>query len=209
LKQKKRYLAQVAHQSEGRMRIRIPSAKGDTNALEEIRNSLCSVAGVRKVKVNESLGTVTIHYDHRHHDELHKYLTTETPEQKVTLTACPSLSDLSKVDEMLTHEVEFLAGHSHAAQALLKYVDKLDQGIKRATGNSVDLKVIAPLALAVGAFTELGVTAATPVWLTLGLFSFNHFIDLHAHHEKEQATPSNTDRQAPGAAPPGKPVQFS
>ncbi|MBV8550241.1 MAG: hypothetical protein JOY54_02995 [Acidobacteriaceae bacterium] len=186
------------------MRIRIPTAKDDPDALEEIRESLCSIACVSKVKVNEALGTATIHYDHQCHEEFLKHLTSEAPEQTIALKPCPTLSDLSKVDEMLAKETEFLAGHSHAAQALLRVVDRLDEGVKRATGNTFDLKVIVPLVLAVGAFTELGVTAATPVWLTLGLFSFNHFIDLHAHHEKKPAETMENNGEPPGPVAPRK-----
>jgi hypothetical protein len=185
------------------MRIRVPSAKGDPAALEEIRRAMASVGGVSEVKVNESLGTVTVLYDPGAHDELHKHLTSDDSHQPVKVADCPKLSDLHEVPEMIEKEVEFLAQHSHTAQVVLQTVRQLDNGIKRASGNAVDLKVIAPLALAVGIFMELGVAAATPVWLTLGLFSFNHFIDLHAHHNDgapQSVPPSKAKPQA--ARPP-------
>jgi hypothetical protein len=191
------HAAQLAHYSPGRMRLRVPSAKGDREALQGIRRAISSVNGVSEVSVNESLGTVTICYDHSNHDELHRLLTSGEARQQVILTSCPRLADLGHVDEMIEKEAEFLAGHSHAAKALLQMVNRLDQGVKRATGNAVDLKVIAPLALAVGAFVELGVTAATPVWLTLGLFSFNHFIDLHAHRPHKDPITQQTDEGEP------------
>ena len=52
---------------------------------------------------------------------------------------------------------------------------------KKATGNSVDLKVLLPLGLAVVTVVEIGAAAATPVWVTISLFSLNHFIELQAH----------------------------
>ena len=96
---------------------------------------------------------------------------------------------------MIEHEAEFLAEHSDFAKAIFDWVNALDRSVKRATNNSIDFKVIAPLVLAVGAFLELGVTASTPVWLTLGLFSFNHFVDLHIPPPQRPAIP--------GANPPG------
>jgi hypothetical protein len=179
------------------MRIRVPSAKGDPRALAEIRQTLVSLTGVSEVKVNEALGTVTVHYDAQVHDLIHQHLTGEDSQRKVALESCPKLSDLSHMDEMVEREAEYLARHSHTAEVLLQFVNQLDREIKKATGNALDLKVIAPLALAVGALTGLGVAAATPVWLTLGLFSFNHFIDLHAHRQdKEGESPQRPDDRA-------------
>ncbi len=52
-----------------------------------------------------------------------------------------------------------------------------------------------PLGLAAVTFIEIGATAATPVWVTIGLFSLNHFIELQAHQAKqrrEDAAPEET-----------------
>ena len=38
-----------------------------------------------------------------------------------------------------------------------------------------------------------GASAATPIWLTLGVFSLNHFVELQRHHELEE----KVDEQAP------------
>jgi len=100
---------------------------------------------------------------------------------------------------MLEREAEFLASHSHTATAVMDGVKRLDLEIKKATNNAVDLKVIGPLVLAAGAFMELGIAAATPVWLTLGLFSFNHFIELHTPH------PDGDSEGSSEAAPPPRP----
>jgi len=179
------------------MRIRVPSAKGNPQALEDIRRNLASVAGVSTVEVNEAIGTLTIFYDHTQHVDFERHLANEQSQEHVSLEcAAPKLDDLSHIEDLLTKEAEFLAGHSHTAHVLMDFVNQIDRGIKQATDNAVDLKVIAPLALAAGVFFELGIAAATPVWLTLSLFSFNHFIDLHSHH------PPNGD--APQPEPPRK-----
>jgi len=185
---RKKHAAHLAHHSPGRMRIRVPSAKGDPAALEEIRRTLSSVGGVSHVSVNESLGTVTISYDHAAHDELHKHLTSDESHHDVIMSECPKLADLGHMDEMIEKEAVFLADHSHTAKAILDMFYRFDRGVKQVTNNTVDLKVLAPLALAIGVFSELGVAAATPVWMTLGLFSFNHFIDLNAHRPHKDPT---------------------
>jgi len=191
-----RHKAHVAHHSRGRLRIRVPAAKGNAAALESIRQSLAGVSGVQEVVVNEAIGSVTIHYDPRHHPDFHAHLASETcPQQAVSVEAPPpKLQDMEELDEMIEHEAAFLAQHSHSAKAIFDWANGIDGGIKRMTGNAVDLKVLAPLALAVGAFMELGITASTPIWLTLGLFSFNHFVDLHSH-------PITTDPEGTRPAP--------
>ena len=172
------------------MRIRVPSAKGNPAALETIRQSLAGVSGVKDVDVNESIGSLTIRYDPRQHEDFESHLTRESTTQNVVcLESEPKLDDLSGLDGMIEHEAEFLAEHSHTAKAIVDWANGLDRGIKRMTDNAVDLKVVAPLALAVGAFMELGVAASTPVWLTLGLFSFNHLVDLHSHEVANRPGP--------------------
>jgi hypothetical protein len=176
-----RHTAHVAHHSPGRLRIRVPSAKGNPAALEAIRASLASVTGVKDVQVNETIGSLTVNYDPRHGD-FEKRLAGESSQQDVVSVECiPKLEELSEIDGMIVHEAEFLSQHSDFAKTIFGFLNALDRGVRFATNNAIDFKVIAPLALAVGAFMELGIEASTPVWLTLGLFSFNHFIDLHTH----------------------------
>jgi hypothetical protein len=76
-------------------------------------------------------------------------------------------------------EAEFLAAHSQFARSVLNETEKLDDTIKRATHNELDLKVLVPLALAIYSAFEFGAEVATPIWLTLGIFSVNSFIALH------------------------------
>jgi len=58
-------------------------------------------------------------------------------------------------------------------------VKKIDREIKIATGNTIDLKIL--FAVSIIAFTvlEVGATSATPVWVTLAIFTVNHFIEMH------------------------------
>jgi hypothetical protein len=180
-----RHRAHVAHHSKGRLRIRVPSAKGDPAALEEIRRTLSPVPGVSRVDVNEAIGTITVHYDPAKHVDFHGHLAHAEGSHQEMLhvapppPALPALTEVDEAMEMLEKEAAFLSSHSHAANVLFEGLRKFDIELKKATDNNLDLKVLAPLGLAIYAFLELGFEAATPVWLTLGVFSFNHFVTLH------------------------------
>ena len=64
----------------------------------------------------------------------------------------------------------------------MDFFKRCDREIRVATDNCVDLKIV--LALGIIGFTvlEVGTAAATPVWVTLTLFSLNHVIEMHAPH---------------------------
>jgi hypothetical protein len=192
-----RHRAHVAHHTKGRLRIRVPSAKGNPEALEAIKRSLDPVHGVSEVTVNETIGTVTVHYDPDVHEDFHGHLCCAEGAHQEHLNVQPCEAPRGEVEEaveMLEKEAEFLSSHSHSAKVIFDALRQCDAALKKSTGNNVDLKVLAPLGLAVYAFLELGFEAATPVWLTLGLFSFNHFITLHTQ------TPTTHPAQKAGRA---------
>jgi hypothetical protein len=195
-----RHRAHIAHHTKGRLRIRVPSAKGDPAALEKIRNALSPVNGVNEVVVNEAIGTITVHYDPDRHVDFHRHLseTEGSHHEHLLVPPPPTPGPISEVDEameMLNKEAEFLSSHSHSAKVLFDMLRRFDAGLKKATDNNVDLKVLAPLGLAVYAFLELGFEAATPVWLTLGVFSFNHFVTLHTQTPTTHPTPESNPRR--------------
>jgi hypothetical protein len=83
--------------------------------------------------------------------------------------------------------------NSHSARAVVDFVKKVDREIKMATNNTIDLKIL--FAAGIIAFTvfEVGATAATPVWVTLAIFTVNHFIEMHErqlHKESLSGAPS-------------------
>ena len=74
-------------------------------------------------------------------------------------------------------EAEFLAENSHTARVVVDFFKHLDQQIKTASRNTIDLKIV--LAVGIAGFTifEVGANAATPVWVTLAMFGLNHMIE--------------------------------
>jgi hypothetical protein len=172
--------AEVAHHSKGRMRLKVASAKGNPAALEEIRKSLLPVRGVIAVEVNDTTGSVTVFYDPRQHPDFQSHLAGSGAHRNVLDVPRTKAPKVNETLDLVEQEAEFLAAHSHTAKALFDVLTRIDDGVKRLTNNAIDLKVVTPLALAGFAFLELGITASTPMWVTLGLFSFNHFIELHS-----------------------------
>ena len=63
-----------------------------------------------------------------------------------------------------------------------------------------------PLGLAVYSFVEIGLEASTPLWVTLGIFSFNSFLTLHAPAPNVAAPKVHTTAEV-CAEPPLPPPQ--
>jgi hypothetical protein len=77
-------------------------------------------------------------------------------------------------------EAEFFAERSELAKTTVDLFRNLDLQLKLTTGNTIDLKILLAGGLAAYTFWEIGAEAATPMWVTLALFSLNHFAELHS-----------------------------
>jgi cation transport ATPase len=186
--------AEIAHHVRGRIRMKVPSAKGDEGALAQIAEALKAIPGVHGVAANTATGSVVVEYDPHCHFDFHQTLELHGKEH----LALPQRAPVTEADELantIEEEAKFLAEHSHVARAIIEFCKAMDRGVKQATGNAIDLKVLFPLGLAVYTFLELGFEAATPVWLTLGFFSLNHFVDMHSHSGGDEATPPEASRR--------------
>ena len=163
---------QIAHQVPGRIRMKIPSARGNPELLEQMKQTFAVIPGIEQVTVNPATGSVVLHYDIDHHDEFHGHL-----EQHHTggHERAPT-NEIDALASKIGQEAEFLAEHSHTARVIVDYFKHFDDQIKLATGNVVDLKIV--LALGIAGFTifEVGASAATPVWVTISIFALNHMI---------------------------------
>jgi hypothetical protein len=98
----------------------------------------------------------------------------------------PPSNKLSEITDTIEEEAEFLAEHSHAARALVDFARDVDTKLKLATNNNVDLKILFPIGLATVMVLEIGAAAATPMWVTLLLYSMNHFVELRAHDAADE-----------------------
>lgn len=187
--------AHVAHHTKGRIRVRLPSAKGDHAALEKVKKALVPVPGVQSVDVNATTGSVLIHYDSAKHDDFHAALSLHAEERNLFTLAPPRLSEIDEIAETLQREAEFLAERSETAKSIVDFFTSLNREVKNATNNAVDLRVLLPLGLAVYSFFAIEGELATPLWVTLGIFSFNSFVGLH--HQPTTAALSGPEESRP------------
>jgi hypothetical protein len=160
--------ARIVHQLPGRLRMRVPGARRNHALLEQMAGFIRGLGGVERVEINPATGSVLVHYDPGRRDELAAYL-----------PAPPEFGEAAGLAEKVEREAEFLAAHSHAAAAVVQSAHTLDRSVRVATGGLLDLKVLLPAGLAAWAFLAAGAETATPMWLSLGIFSFNSFVALH------------------------------
>jgi hypothetical protein len=166
----------VAHQVPGRVRMKIPAGKGNPELLQQIADTFGVIPGIEEVTVNPTTGSIVLHDDADRHDEFHGTLHNQYRAHDIYR---PPSTEIDELAHRIEDEAEFLARNSESARALVDFVKKVDREIKFATNNTIDLKIV--LAAGIIGFTvlEVGATAATPVWVTLAIFTLNHFIEMH------------------------------
>jgi hypothetical protein len=183
-----RHTARAVHHLRGRIRLKIPASKGNPVLLEEIKRAIVPLAGVKSVDTNALIGTLIVRYDPGMHSEFHQLLADHAETTGTFALAPVELSEVDEFARKIAQEADFLSQHSETARTIVEGFKRLDRAIKLGTGNAVDLKVMLPLGLAVYSFIEIGLEASTPLWVTLGIFSFNSFISLHAPDPKASTT---------------------
>jgi hypothetical protein len=177
---------EIAHQTHGRVRMKVPSAKGNPELLREIGETFGVIPGVERVTVNEITGSVILHYDTDHHatfnDRLsQRFLSENQPYH-------PPMTEIDSLAQKIEGEAEFLASHSESAKAIVDFFKHIDREIKIASGNVIDFKILLAAGIIGVTVFEVGTTAATPIWLTLTIFSLNHIIEMQ--QQRGQRTPA-------------------
>src|SRR5580692_11920413 len=185
----------VAHQVPGRVRMKIPSAKGNPELLEQMKQTLSVIPGIEEVIINPATGSLVLHYDTDQHDEFHGHLERHTGGHH---KPAPT-NEIDALASKIQQEAEFLAENSHTARVVVDFFKQVDAGIKTGSHNTIDLKIV--LAVGIASFTilEVGANAATPVWVTLAMFGLNHLIE--ANTPKGVDPDDETDDAATANAP--------
>jgi len=183
----------IEHQVPGRVRMKIPAGKGNPDLLQQISEVFAAIPGIEEITTNPVTGSVVLHYDADRHDEFHGSF---RPHYEAHAAAYAGIhgadTALDKLTNSIEAEAEFLARHSHTARAVVDFVKKVDSEIKRATDNTIDLKIVFAVGIIALTVFEVGATAATPVWVTLAIFTVNHFIEMHERQLHENASaPAN------------------
>ena len=176
----------VAHQVPGRVRMKVASAKGNPELLKQIGETFGTIPGIERVSVNPATGSVVLHYDTDRHDEFHGGL--ERHYQSAGIQCCsPPNTEIDVLANKIADEADFLAQNSRSARAIVDLFKKCDREIKLASGNMVDLKIVLAMGIIGVTVLEVGATTATPIWLTLTIFSVNHAIEMHQPHRQAAA----------------------
>ena len=168
----------IAHQVPGRVRMKIPSAKGNPELLQQISETFAVIPGIEHVTANPLTGSVVLHYDVDRHHEFHGRLR----------PGAPPPTQIDDFADKLQQEAEYLARNSDSARAFVDFCKMVDREIKLATGNAVDLNIVFAVGVIGVTIFEIGATAATPVWVTLAIFTVNHFVEMHAPTSSAPAT---------------------
>ena len=185
---------QIAHQMPGRVRFKIPAARDDPHLLEQIREILNGIPGLKQIRVKPDAGSIVLLYDPNDAPRFEAQMIERwrqvqplMPQRSPKKAKLPG-DEFERVTRKIEAEAEFLAGHSHSARAIVDFFKEAAREIKTLTNNMIDLKIVLALALAVATFAGIGASAATPMWVTLALFALNHFIEI----QTPVATPAPT-----------------
>jgi Heavy metal associated domain 2 len=171
----------IAHQVPGRVRMKLPSGKGNPELLEQMKLTLVGIPGIEEVIINPETGSLVLHYDTDHHDQFHGHLTHHTGgHHQVAPT-----NEIDALANKIQQEAEFLAENSHTARVIVDFFKQVDQQIKTSSHNTIDLKIVLAFGIAGFTIAEVGANAATPVWVTLAMFGLNHFIEASMHQAEE------------------------
>ena len=179
--------AEIVHAMRGRVRLRIPEARNNPGLLHRVRAAFDGQPGIDTIEVNPVSCGLVIYYDPDHHRDVHS-LFVGLDDAVVVMASSPATAQeprqaASAFDETISaieEESEALAAHSEIAASIVDSVAALNRQIKRSTGNRVDLEFLAPAGLAAITFLEIGAAAATPMWVTLMVFSIGHFVQLRS-----------------------------
>ena len=178
--------------------MRVRHAKRDPRMLRQLQEFVAGLQGVNSVEINPVTGSILVHYQPESHEEIQALLRQANdapPSSDEDLP--PALFEADELAEKIEREAEFLSHHSELAFHVVNAVKSLNKEIRSATGNTVDLKVLLPAGLAVWAFFKAGAEISTPLWVTLGIFSFNSFVALH-HHVPPARVTTHTTTVTPG-----------
>jgi hypothetical protein len=200
----------IEHQVPGRVRMKIPAGKGNPELLKQISETFAVIPGIEHVTVNPTTGSVVLFYDTDRHDEFHGTFRGHVEAHGGGNGGASGEghhgadTELDKLTNSIEAEAEFLARHSHTARAVVDFVKKLDREVKLATNNNLDLKIVFAVGIICLTVFEVGATAATPVWVTLAIFTVNHFIQMHEHeHFNANAAPKMAPINVKSAAKSG------
>jgi hypothetical protein len=166
--------AYVHHHLPGRLRLRVPAAKGEEDELREISSAIARTPGISQVEYNPITGSVLIQYSPE------QYKTLQSLESGLRVSSAPIAVNNSPPGHQGGRRRPQVRGRSTAARRVDSFFKQVDHEIRMATDNEVDLKFILPFGVGVLGLIAIRYSSTTPLWLTLMIFAFHAFLGLHA-----------------------------
>jgi len=167
--------------------MKIPSAKGHPERLDEYKQTLSLIPGIENIEVNPDTGSIILRYDANRHDDFHVGFSDHYARHHAEATHKPPTNEIDALASKIEQEAEFLAEHSQAARAVVDICKHADRHIRVATGNTLDFKMLLAIGVIGITVLEVGAMAATPVWVTLTLFGLHHFIEMQTEQAEARA----------------------
>jgi hypothetical protein len=189
---RKKRKARIEHKVPGRIRMKIPSAKNNPEILEVYKDAFSAIPGISFVNTKPATGSIVIHYDATRDAEFHRHLDTCFARQQMVVTTGRPGDEIDQMARKIQAEAEFLAEHSQLAKTTVEFCKKVDRELKMLSGNTIDLKITLAVGVAAYTFLEIGAGAATPMWVTIGLFAVNEFAERSSDHARSAASTADT-----------------
>ncbi|MDJ0534608.1 MAG: hypothetical protein QNJ70_19365 [Xenococcaceae cyanobacterium MO_207.B15] len=169
--------AQIVSQTPGRVRLRVTPAHRHQQKIAPIVNALKARLEIYRIKTNIPSGSITV----LHGREL---LSSQD--------MCIVLQDLGVNLVEVTKEPGIsVSSSSSAAAEVIKTTTDLNQRVKTATNDAVDLRFLFPLSLGVLAMRQLivkGWQLELIPWYVLAWYAFDSFIKLHPLSFREHSS---------------------
>ena len=164
--------AQIVSQTPGRVRLRVTPVHRQQQKIAPIVNALKARLEIYRVKTNIPSGSITV----LHGREL---LSSQD--------MCIVLQDLGvNLVEITKEPIRSVSSSTSAAAEVIKTATDLNQRVKTATSDAVDLRFLFPLSLGVLALRQLivkGWLLELIPWYVLAWYAFDSFIKLNSTNE--------------------------
>jgi hypothetical protein len=198
------YQAHVVHHIPGRMRIKVPFLKGAFAYSQEISDLLLPLDGLRQVDFSPFTGSVLLHYDPEKYDHFSKELG-EYVQRAMGVDLLPTSQNGERTSKVNSSEVVApFVYDTKLARDINVFFSRINQSVRAATDDVLDLKSLLPVGLGMYALLKAGSAMTTPLWITLGIFSFTSFailnpvsITVEADDEESRSVRRKRDSRKP------------
>jgi len=161
---------ELLHHIRGRLRLRLAFTKRNPEQLRNIQGVLAGMAGVQRVDVNPTLGTLVVHYDPALFAGFVRQLADFAAQHELFQMACgDAVPCISETD-----------------RSVKRFFGEMNHRVQEATKDFINLKELLPLALAGYGFLFVDRAAAAAQWLNWIQFAFDTYLDLHEEEPVEE-----------------------